>query len=90
MLDRVAAAIRESEAYWWNRDDEPEDGLAETLARVAIAAMREPTGEMKDAGADSFEYGSDDGVSLAGQPTKCWQAMIDAAFPRQEKQDAPK
>jgi hypothetical protein len=38
-VERVAEAIRTSEAYWWNRSDEPDDGLAETLARAAIAAM---------------------------------------------------
>lgn len=46
MIERVAAAIRESEAYWRSRDDEPDDGLAETLARAALKAMREPTEAM--------------------------------------------
>lgn len=50
MIERVAKAIREHEAYWWNRSDEPEDGLAETLARAAIEAMREPTEMMGAAG----------------------------------------
>jgi hypothetical protein len=40
-LERVAEAIRESEVYWWNRDDEPDDGLAETLAQAAIKALDE-------------------------------------------------
>jgi transposase-like protein len=38
-IEHVAEAIRQSEDYWWNREDEPEDGLAETLARVAIKAL---------------------------------------------------
>jgi hypothetical protein len=40
--------------------------------RAAIEALMEPTGEMKDAGAESY------GVppSITGQPTKAWQAML--------------
>ncbi len=41
-VERVADAIRKSNAYWWDRPDEPEDGIAETLAKVAIAALRAP------------------------------------------------
>jgi hypothetical protein len=69
MVDRVAAAIRESEAYWWNRDDEPDDGLAETLARAAIEAMREPTLAVLEAG-PSEPYMDID----------VWRAMIDEAL----------
>ena len=68
LIERVAEAIRTSEAYWWNRSDEPDDGLAETLARAAIEAMREPTAEMINAPSNL------DGIVDA------YRAMIDAAL----------
>lgn len=49
------------------------------LAHAAIAAMHEPTGNMIDAGAGSYKM---DGirVSVDGQPSAAWRAMIDAAL----------
>ena len=54
------------------------------IARAAIEAMREPTGEMKDAGAETFGLPKN-GIyigpipkdTLDGQPSKAWRAMID-------------
>ena len=74
MVERVAQAIC--------GDDNPANILTihRIRARAAIEAMREPTGLMKDAGAESFEFGSDDCASLNGQPSKAWRAMIDEAL----------
>ena len=48
---------------------------AESLARAAIRAMRKPTQEMLDAGAEAFAHYTDDQES-----THLWQAMIDEAL----------
>jgi hypothetical protein len=47
-------------------------------ARRVIEALREPSGDMIDAGAESFEFREDFKPSLDGHPTKAWQAMCDA------------
>lgn len=74
MVKRVAEAIRKSEAYWWNRPDEPEDDLAETLARAAIEAMREPT-EAMDAAART------ECRRMGVEPvTHIWDVMLDSAI----------
>lgn len=39
LREKVVNAIRESEAYWWNRSDEPEDGLAETLEDAVLGVL---------------------------------------------------
>jgi hypothetical protein len=46
-------------------------------ARAAAAVLREPSGDMIDAGAEAFEF---IGMrpSLDGQPSKAWRAMVDA------------
>lgn len=54
-------------------------------ARAVIAALREPTGAMKDAGAASYgihtpAIGSLPLEVIDGQPTKAWTAMIDEAL----------
>lgn len=54
-------------------------------ARAAIAALREPTDEMKGAGANSYglhtpHIGPLPIELIDGQPTKAWQAMIDEAL----------
>lgn len=46
--------------------------------RQALKALYWPTGEMIDAGAESFGCNPWDNPDLVGQPTKCWQAMLDA------------
>ncbi len=62
------------------------DGDADVVAamKCAIAAMREPTGRMKDAGAETYGIG-DAAIGLPvsildGQPSKAYRAMIDAAL----------
>lgn len=59
---------------------------ARRLASAAIVAMREPTDEMADAGADAV---ASDGISYSLEPGEgidgydsvpVWQAMIDAAL----------
>ena len=81
MVERVAKAILDHvpQGYGMYQNE------AEEYARAAIAAMREPTGEMKDAGADSYgvpapAIGSLPLSVINGQPTKAWQAMIDEAL----------
>lgn len=51
------------------------------IGRAAIAAMREPTGEMINAGADTFLFDAGK-PDISGQPTKTWQAMINTALTR--------
>lgn len=85
MVERVARAIWEE---WWTPPpklswDEAADGnkrVGRLIARAAIAAMREPTDAMKEAGLKvimaSWDYGGMD------QDTEidAWQVMIDAAL----------
>lgn len=81
MVDRGAAAIAAAEDQWLRREGDAKDGLAaendmplyEFMFRAAIAAMREPTEGMCDAGVDS-------GIDTAGDARECWQAMIDKAL----------
>lgn len=97
MIERVARALwAEREKQFPKFAQRSPDTLDETTgaldtmraqARAAIAAMREPTGEMKDAGADSYgvptpAIGSLPLSVISGQPTKAWKAMIDAALTR--------
>jgi hypothetical protein len=53
--------------------------------RAAIAALREPTGEMKDVGAATYgvhntHIGPLPNAVIDGQPSKAWRAMIDEAL----------
>lgn len=50
------------------------------VARAAIAAMREPTDEMNDAGADKCDGGCAEESCQFGFMGKIWHAMIDAAL----------
>lgn len=76
MVERVSAALRASDAYWWSRADEPDDGWAETLARAALEAMREPTERMVSAvyNHPGFLGHGDDSISWI------WKVMCDAAL----------
>lgn len=58
------------------------DNWLQEFARVAIKEMREPTGDMIDAGAESFGgyIPGTYNVSVDRQPSKSWVAMIDAAL----------
>lgn len=85
MIDRVARAIawrlcgrrgRNAPCPKPTATGFPEPCRCLTAARSAIEAMREPTGEMIDAGAasmDPFE------PTWSGFPSKTWRAMIDTA-----------
>ena len=64
MVERVVEAMNRSEVDWRDIDD----ASVTCLARTAIAAMREPTPKMIEAG----EYE----ILIAD----CWRAMIDAAL----------
>lgn len=86
MVDRVARAMAESRDLIWenmsefsNADETPE--YYRSLARAAIAAMREPTGEMIQA-ANPYVKGYDDMRSSYA----AWQAMIDAALSPEQEQ----
>lgn len=87
-VEEVARAVREEIVRQYRDDDrgkcpagaffyEQEIGPY-LIASAAIAAMREPSGAMKDAGAESLW--PETGPSLNGQPSLCWLAMIDAAL----------
>lgn len=74
MIERVARAIRihqrGSDNGWKMRENME-------LAKVAIAAMREPTDEMAEIGDSMIEV---DSASIT-----TWQAMIDAALIEEKK-----
>lgn len=71
MVEHIASVIQRRSERWTLPLSIQE---AEELARTVIWAIREPSGEMKDAGAFTFDG------NLTGQPTRCWQAMIDQAL----------
>lgn len=79
LLERITAVLERAriDGGW---DDE-------TVARAVLQEMREPTGAMKDAGAETYGIGNGAiGAQfsvLAGQPTKAYRAMIDAALSEQ-------
>lgn len=82
MIERAARAIRDelsSDGVFFTRDDgvgpyECYEGALDTeaLARVVLAAIREPTDDMLTAAAGLTEG--------EGGPTETWQAMIEAAL----------
>lgn len=76
MIDRVAKAICRAEIgsigpYGFDLEETGQQSAAHwrSLARAAIAAMREPTQVMLDAGWDSRSV-----------PRYCWENMIDEAL----------
>ena len=72
MIERVARAIADAER---NRRPSMAEPFAETLARAAIEAMREPTSNQLDAGyAAISERQCDDDLAFG------WRAMIDEAL----------
>lgn len=79
MIDRVEDAI----ATALYKDPDAYRGYYGNAARAAIEAMREPTGEMKDVGADTLKFNPltvTSEVDLNGFPSKTWQTMIDDAL----------
>ena len=79
MVERVAFAIAKA-----RRDAEGQvrpSQLYEHLARAAIAAMREPTPQMLDAGANEFRL-----LRVDNFEQDVWDAMIDAALTSSEPQ----
>ncbi|KKN48333.1 hypothetical protein LCGC14_0653680 [marine sediment metagenome] len=81
MTKRVAAALLELEGLPFPKVGSCDYDAAMRRARVAIAAMREPTDEMKDA----FRIGADvqikAGQIVSGKGwTHGWHAAIDAAL----------
>ena len=91
MRERVARAVSEPEIWdeavcrligmtLWPEARE----YAFRTADAVLAALREPTGAMIDAGADTYgvhdtAIGSLPLTTIDGQPSKAWRAMIDAA-----------
>lgn len=80
LIERVARALRGhmplptlDQAAW---------PIQLEAARAAIAAMREPTETMVDAGTDAIAGPSNDlgGPVLAEMATEAWAAMINAAL----------
>ena len=82
MIERVARAVKDCEAFPLGDMREylsPKDAI--TIARAAIAAMREPTDEMLDAATRSEGDGN---LETDARNTYC--AMIDAALECSTKQ----
>lgn len=87
MVERCAKAayeawianVRELEMAW---DELPRDHIERLMdaQRAAIAAMRKPTPEMLDAGANEFRL-----LRIDNFEQEVWDAMIDAALTSSEK-----
>ena len=78
MIERVARVIHEQAEPWDAFDVDRVIWIK--IARAAIAAMREPTDEMNDAGADKCDGGCAEESCQFGFMGKIWQAMIDTAL----------
>ncbi len=81
MISRVEAGIAEAVVESGDREFISKLGLffashPGLIGRAAVAAMREPTGDMINAGAATFTFDAGK-PDISGQPTKTWQAMID-------------
>jgi hypothetical protein len=90
IIERVAFTIcDELEIYKSGQNDwKDPQGRLQQVARAVIAAMREPTDNMREAGEEAFDWNSSD---LYGSyymartdSSECWKAMIAAAL-----EDAP-
>lgn len=80
MIERVAKAI--NDAMLRHRDYTPDE-----LARAAIAAMRDCTPEMLDAGSAAHPAGGYRRETLLNDIIECeWVAMVDAALECSTKQ----
>jgi hypothetical protein len=87
MIERVARAMARQRAAEWPEEYSEVDRIWHHftgLARAAIAAMREPTDTMDDAGGNTFEYYAHSASLLDADATVCWRAMIDAALKGQQ------
>jgi len=75
MVERIAKTLAEygKQSPWWNSLSRQSKDRFRGQARAAIEAMREPTEEMWDAGADAAEHNQGP-----------WEAMIDAALGEDE------
>lgn len=79
MVERVATAIAHADCEWQDTPGAQIMGWSETLARASIAAQREPTQAMVEAGAESIDVDLPD--SDAFQQIRCiWPDMIDEAL----------
>ena len=81
-IERVARAIKKADDDWHQQKGDALEGLREEpgnlyegLARAAIEAMREPTGNVTNAGWDAMVRANEDRVD--GRELVIWQAMID-------------
>jgi hypothetical protein len=73
MIERVGNAIQHQMGL--------DDNMPEDLARAAIAAMRECTPEMLDAGSAAHPAGGYRRETLLNDIIECeWKAMVDAAL----------
>ena len=88
MVEKVAKAIATKALGEVGRDYDP-FAIQKCIpyARAAIAAMREPTDEMNDAGADKCDGGCAEESCQFGFMGKIWTAMIDAALKCSTKPD---
>ena len=90
MIERVAQRLFQNMAASdngaWETADPMITRACMSYARAAIAAMREPTDEMNDAGADKCDGGCAEESCQFGFMGKIWTAMIDAALECSTKQ----
>jgi hypothetical protein len=77
MIERVAQAVKDCEAFpLGDMREYLSNADALTIARAAIAAMREPTEEMAQTVASAYTAG----VANPQMITKIYSAVIDAAL----------
>ena len=80
MIERVGNAIQHQMGL--------DDNMPEDLARAAIAAMRDCTPEMLDAGSAAHPVGGYRRETLLNDIIECeWVAMVDAALECSAKPD---
>lgn len=86
MIERVARAIFD-EGMKPSSNSENDKDLIFRFARAAIAAMRECTPEMLDAGSAAHPVGGYRRETLLNDIIECeWRAMVDAALECSTKQ----
>ena len=79
MIERVAKAIALDDCQTWNELDAVNRGMFLSFARAAIAAMREPTEAMLEAG--TITVSKTGVISISTQDAaRIWRAMVDAAL----------
>lgn len=85
MVERAVKAICESSDFCWlcedaGADDDRTKHVAEAVARIVIAALREPTPDMRIAGGIAWSNALPSAETYVDSADAGWKAMIDEAL----------